>query len=225
MILRRLEEMTDDPLPGARQHGAGRPTPRLSVSHEREVGLRARLAARDERALADLIEVATPWLLGVVQGMLQDADESEDVLLETFRLAWERVTPVSESSGAPQGLMPWLLRIARNKAIDRLRARKHRASFGLRFLAADPYQAEDRAQAEPEVLARPGWQVHRAVRGALDSLPEEQRHVVELSYFQGMTQSAIATHLSLPLGTVKTRLRLALGRLRVALTPIRDWLT
>lgn len=72
------------------------PRLRLAVSRERDRDLRSRLAARDERALADLIEVATPWLLGVVQGMLQDADEAEDVLLETFRLAWDRVTPVSD---------------------------------------------------------------------------------------------------------------------------------
>jgi len=197
---------------------------RLAVSRDQERDLRARLAARDERALADLIEVATPWLLGVVQGMLQDADEAEDVLLETYRLAWDRVTPVGEGAGAPEGLMPWLFRIARNKAIDRLRARRRRNAFGERLQAADPFHFEDRQWAEPDILTRPGWQVHQAVRGALDDLPEEQRQVVELSYYQGMTQSAIAERLTIPLGTVKTRTRLAFARLRTALAPIRDWL-
>ena len=212
--------MPIDPSPSA----AEPPQLRLAVSRERDRDLRSRLAARDERALADLIEVATPWLLGVVQGMLQDADEAEDVLLETFRLAWDRVTPASEDADAPGGLMPWLLRIARNKAIDRLRARRRRAAFGERLQAADPFQAEDRQWAEPDILARPGWQVHQAVRSALDELPEEQRQVVELSYYQGMTQSAIAEQLTIPLGTVKTRTRLAFTRLRTALAPIRDWL-
>lgn len=200
------------------------PRLRLAVSRERDLELRTRLAARDERALADLIEEATPWLLGVVQGMLQEADEAEDVLLETFRLAWDRVTPVPEHADAREGLMPWLLRVARNKAIDRLRARRRRASFAERFQAADPFQAEDRRWAEPEILARPGWQVHQAVRTALEALPEEQRLVVELSYYQGMTQSAIAERLTIPLGTVKTRTRLAFARLRTALAPIRGWL-
>lgn len=200
-----------------------RPGVRLAVSAERDRDLRARLAARDERALADLIEVASPWLLGVVFGMLQDADEAEDVLLETFRLVWDRVTPVPEDAGAPAGLMPWLLRVARNKAIDRLRARRRRTVLDQKLRVADPFQLEDRRWQEPEVLARPGWQVHQAVRGALDELPEEQRQVVELSYYQGMTQSAIADRLAIPLGTVKTRLRLALGRLRRSLAPIREW--
>ena len=196
---------------------------RLAVSRERERDLRSRLAARDERALADLIDLATPWLLGVVHGMLQDADEAEDVLLETFRLVWERVTPVPDRPGAPEGLMPWLLRIARNKAIDRLRAHRRRTALGRQFLAADPFRLEDRQWSEPGVLARPGWQVHQAVRGALEQLPEEQRQVVELSYYQGMTQSAIAERLAIPLGTVKTRLRLALGRLRTSLASVREW--
>ena len=179
------------------------------------------MVARDERALEDLIELATPWLLGVIQGMLQDADEAEDVLLETFRLVWERVRPAGDDSSA---LMPWLLRIARNKAIDRLRARRRRVSFGSKFRAADPFDEEAKMSTEPPILAHPGWQVHRAVREALEGLPEEQRTVVDLAYYQGMTQSVISEHLDIPLGTVKTRLRLAFDKLRVALAPIRDWI-
>jgi len=196
---------------------------RLSAARSREASLRARLVARDERALADLIELATPWLLGIVQGMLQDADESEEVLLETFRIVWDRVRPAPDDAEGPVGLMPWLLRIARNRAIDRLRARKRRASFTERFRAAAAFDVEEQRSAESDVLARPGWQVHRAVRGALEELPEDQRVVIELSYYQGMTQSAIAERLGIPLGTVKTRVRLAFTKLRRALAPIREW--
>src|SRR5919204_6666904 len=89
----------------------------------RERSLRERLVARDERALLELIELATPWLLGIAQAMLSDPDEAEEVVLEVFATAWDKVGRSAES-GEP--LMPWLLRIARNRAIDRLRRRGRR---------------------------------------------------------------------------------------------------
>ena len=70
-----------------------RPAIRLHVADERESSLRARIAARDESALAELIALTTPWLLGVAQAMLQDADDAEDVVMDTFRVVWTHVTP------------------------------------------------------------------------------------------------------------------------------------
>ena len=72
--------------------------------------------------------------------------------------------------------------------------------------------------------AQPGWHVHRSVHAALDGLPAEQREVVRLAYFQGFTHSEIASELAIPMGTVKTRLRLALDKLRTSLAPIKDWI-
>ena len=72
--------------------------------------------------------------------------------------------------------------------------------------------------------AQPGWHVHESVHAALDRLPAEQREVVRLAYFQGLTHSEIAARLDLPMGTVKTRLRLAFDKLRTALAPIKDWI-
>src|SRR4029077_2910391 len=79
--------------------------------------LRERLIARDEGALVELIETATPWLLGLTQSMLRDQDEAEEVVLEVFRIAWDRVGSLG---GEHEGLMPWLLRIGRNRANDPL---------------------------------------------------------------------------------------------------------
>ena len=120
---------------------------------EREASLQARLLARDERALVELVELATPWLLGVAQAMLSDRDEAEEVVQEAFTIVWRRVDLFDRESGR---LLPWLLRITRNRAIDRLRAGRRR-QLKIRRLEAygalgDPWTAAR----EPDESARPG---------------------------------------------------------------------
>jgi RNA polymerase sigma-70 factor (ECF subfamily) len=190
-----------------------------ALSLATQSGLRARLAARDERALVELIELATPWVLGLVQSMLHDQDEAEEVVGQVFQTAWERVGTLGDEH---QALLPWLLRVARNRAIDRLRRRGRQRRKAARLEA---YEAEAAAVAfnEPDESAQPGWHVHRSVHTALAALPEEQNAVVRLAYFGGLTHSEIARELGIPMGTVKTRLRLAFDKLRSALAPIRDW--
>ena len=97
----------------------------MSDAHEDD--LRARLAARDERALAELVDLLSPWLLGLTQAMLHDAGEAEEVVMETFKVAWEKVPPPDVG---PRGLLPWLLQVARNRAIARLRTRGRRGCAG-----------------------------------------------------------------------------------------------
>ena len=192
---------------------------RVHVAAERETSLRARIAARDESALAELIALTTPWLLGVAQAMLHDADDAEDVVMETFRVAWTHITPASD---AGQGLMPLLLRMTRQRAIDRLRQRRR----GARLVTALTPGEMDRSvvpAVEPNEAAQPGWHIHSQVHAALASLPAEQRAAVTLAFFEGLAQSEIATALGVPLGTVKTRIRLAFGRLRLTLAPLKDW--
>lgn len=193
--------------------GDGRP-----IGLERETSLRERLVARDERALAELVDIAGPWLLNVARAILHDEDEAEEVVMETFRTLWRNVTPPAE--GHP-GLMPYLLRVTRHRAIDRLRGRRRQE----RKLSAAASQADAPAvpAVEPDEAGRPGWHVHTQVHAALDELPPDQRTVVRLAYFEGLTQSEIAAELGIPLGTVKTRLRLAFGRLRGALAGLKDW--
>jgi RNA polymerase sigma-70 factor (ECF subfamily) len=197
---------------------AGRPAGPLALTAQ--ASLRDRLIARDERALVELIEIASPWLLGLTQSMLRDQDEAEEVVLEVFRIAWDRVGSLA---GEHEGLMPWLLRIARNRAIDRLRRRsrwrrktERAQAFGGLGAATAPFQ-------EPDESASPGWHVHEAVHAALKNLPDEQREVVRLAYFGGLTHSEIAKELGIPMGTVKTRLRLAFDKLRLSLGSLQDW--
>lgn len=183
-----------------------------------ESSLRERLVARDERALAELVEAATPWLLNVAQAMLRDRDEAEEVVMEAIRALWQNVSPAAEGETA---LMPYLLRVTRHRAIDRLRARRRRE----RKLSAAYLERESEAApaVEPNEAAGPGWRVHDQVHAALEALPPDQRAVVRLAYFEGQTQSEIAAELGIPLGTVKTRLRLAFGHLRTALAGLKDW--
>jgi RNA polymerase sigma-70 factor (ECF subfamily) len=128
------------------------------------------------------------------------------------------VTPAGEGYA---GLMPYLLRVARHRAIDRLRGRSRRERH-LGLAAAELYR-EPVAPVEPDEAGHPGWQVHTRVHAALEGLPPDQRAAVQLAYFGGLTQSEIATRLGIPLGTVKTRLRLAFGRLRTALADLKEW--
>jgi RNA polymerase sigma-70 factor, ECF subfamily len=198
-------------------HSPGTP----ALSGVAALSLQERLAARDEQALAELIELITPWLLGVVQGLLSDVDEAEEVAHEVFAIVWNRI---GQAPDEPGGLLAWVLRIARNRAIDRLRSRQRRirkvAHLRAHGLADEPFAAAE----EPNEAGSPGWHVHQAVHAALAALPLEQQVVIRLAYFHGLTHSGIAGQLGIPVGTVKTRLRLAVERLRVALAPMKDWI-
>jgi RNA polymerase sigma-70 factor (ECF subfamily) len=211
------ESRSRQPVPPDRHDGG--PAGRL-LTLEREASLQARLLARDERALVELVELATPWLLGVAQGMLSDRDEAEEVVQEAFTIVWRRVDLFDRESGR---LIPWLLRITRNRAIDRLRGRRRRVLKGRRLESYQAFGDGVTAPQEVDEAARPGWHVHETVHAALRQLPEDQQSVVHLAYFEGLTHSEIASRLGIPLGTVKTRLRLAFDKLRAGLASIRDW--
>jgi RNA polymerase sigma-70 factor, ECF subfamily len=185
---------------------------------ERGQSLRERLVARDEQALVELIEQTSPWLLSVAQAMLQDRDEAEEVVYHAYRILWDNVTL---ETGGSAGLMPYLLRVARHRCIDRLRDRR-RVQRKIEKAAGES-PAPRAAPPELDEAGNPGWRVHAQVHGALEALPPDQRTAVQLAYFEGLTHSEIAQRLGIPLGTVKTRLRLAFGRLRTALAGLEDW--
>jgi RNA polymerase sigma-70 factor (ECF subfamily) len=193
---------------GARRH----------LTLERERGLRERLLSGDERALAELIDVMAPWLLGIAERMLGDPSEAEDVVQEAFVRLWRQDRTVLDTEGH---LVPWLLRVTRTRSIDRLRARARHARLEP-FLHAGDEVAQ--TAVEPNEAATPGWHVHRTVHAAINDLPPDQRAVLMMTYFAGLSQSEAADQLSIPLGTVKTRTRRALARLREVLGPMKEWL-
>lgn len=191
------------------------------LNQEATRGLLRRLRARDESALAELYDALAPWVLGLAFRILGDQDEAEEVVADTFTQVWTRVERHDEQRGA---LVPWVLAIARHRAIDELRSRRR---WWRRAERWSDWRTSERDAIEtpgPHEATIPGWPVHREVHRALAALPEEQRRVITLAYFEGLSHSEIARHLGQPLGTVKTRMRTAQAKLAGALAHLKDWL-
>lgn len=189
----------------------------LSASATADVALLARIADRDAAALADLYDRYNRLLFSLVLRVLRDRGESEDVLQEVFVRVWDRADSYTPVLGTPSA---WLVRIARNRAIDRLRSRQVRANVAEPYDEA-PGAADATPAGNPEQTARTA-EHRRAIVAALDQLPAEQRILIDAAYFEGFTQSELAEKYSLPLGTVKTRIRTAMQVLRQTLAPLVD---
>ncbi len=174
-----------------------------------DITLIERIVARDERAVGELYDRHSRLLYGLILRVLRDRGEAEEVLQEVFLLVWTRAETYNVSLGSPAA---WLVRIARNRAIDRLRANAVR----LRAVESAPEPQPSRAD-NPEASAATTEQ-QRAVIRALDALPPEQRVLIEQAYYFGLTQSELADKFKLPLGTVKTRVRSGMQTLRQQLT-------
>lgn len=184
-------------------------------SNADDVALIRRMVDADETALGALYDRWVRSLYSLVLHLLKDPDEAEDVVEETFWQAWRKASSYEPSRGA---VSTWLLTIGRRKALDRLRARKrHREdSIGHDRTFADlPSTAPDPSEDSE------GSELREHVRVALRELPTEQREVLELGYFNGMSQTEIADATGQPLGTVKTRMRLAMQKLREPLSMYR----
>ncbi len=191
------------------------------LSQEEERRLLARLKARDERALAELYDEMAPWVLGLAYRILQDDDEAEEVVGDVFTQVWRHVDRHDAQRGP---LVPWMLSIARNRALDLVRRRHRWWRKAERWeRARDVEDGGVTPAAGAAEAAVPGFPVHRDVHQALAGLPEDQRRVVALAYFEGLSHSEIAARLKVPLGTVKTRMRIAHGKLADALQDLKDW--
>ena len=143
-------------------------------------------------------------------------------MLEVFAAAWDRVDSLGDEHDA---LMPWLLRIARNRAIDRLRRRRR---FKLKLARAEAYGElpPDRVRAvEVDEAAQPGWHVHElGPCGARGACRRSSGRWSGWPTFRASPTPRSRNELAIPMGTVKTRLRLAFDKLRTSLAPIKDWI-
>ena len=172
-----------------------------------------RVAEGDESALATLYDHWAQPVYSLVAHLLKDADGAEDVVEETFWQIWLRAASYDASRGT---VRTWILTIGRSRALDRIRShRRNREDVTTDLsLVRDP-GADPARQAE-------GAERRQLVYSALCELPEDQRRALELAYFGGLSQSEIASSLSEPLGTIKTRMRLGMQKLRDRLIGLRE---
>jgi RNA polymerase sigma-70 factor (ECF subfamily) len=168
-----------------------------------------RIAAGDRDAFSRFYDLLAPTAFGLIRRVLRDPEAAADVLQEVFWQVWRDAPQYDPKRGSPEA---WLVMRAKTRAIDRLRSMRRRDRT---FVApVDESVARGEPEREDPAVAA---EDRGLVRTALAQLPEPQRRVIELAFFQGLTQTEIASRLGEPLGTVKTRARLGLERLRSAL--------
>jgi RNA polymerase sigma-70 factor, ECF subfamily len=179
-----------------------------SEPHAADRAILDRLAAGDQAALGALYDRHARGVFSLACRIVSDRSEAEDVVQEVFAQAWRQAVRYDPSRATVTG---WLLMMTRARAIDRVRAR------GARPIAAD-VEIPNLPDLGPgqESAAITSESVQR-LRDALRELPAAQRTALELAYYEGLTQADIAERLREPLGTVKTRMRSALQKLRAAL--------
>jgi RNA polymerase sigma-70 factor (ECF subfamily) len=159
-----------------------------------------RIAARDRDAFDELYARYARPVLGLALRRLRERERAEDAVQETFTAIWRSAASYRPERGAGG---PWIYAVARNAIVDRHRGRGEPAA------EAPETPDEGRGPDERAVAADLAWRVHRA----LAELPPNERTVIELAYWSGLSQSEVASYLAIPLGTVKTRTRAALARL------------
>lgn len=184
-----------------------------SASEEERLADRAallRVARGDQSALAELYDRRARLVFSLAQRILQNVADAEDIVQEVFTQVWTQAGRYDLERGA---VAAWMLTMTRSRAIDRLRAKRARPESGGQAHAAervaDTTPSQDLQLLSSEEVAQ--------VREALNELPAAQRVALELAYYEGLTHAEVAAQLSEPIGTVKTRIRQAVIKLREAL--------
>ena len=173
---------------------------------EDDTNLVARMQGRDPRALAELYDRYGRVVYALILRVVRDTGIAEDLVQETFLRVWNRVHGFDAQKGS---IGPWLLAVARNRAIDYLRSAGGRERNSVEYEETDhPALYTDM---EKDILAS---DKARVVKSAMDKLSPNQRQVIELAYFEGLSQTEMAERMGQPLGTVKTWVRSALKSLR-----------
>jgi RNA polymerase sigma-70 factor, ECF subfamily len=178
----------------------------------------ARIAEGDGHALETLYDRYSRVVYSFSLRMLADTNSAEDLTQEVFLRLWRQGGSYQHSRGA---FLTWLLSVTHNMAIDEIRRRKRRP------VAVDGADDDQTLSALPDTrtdVENAAWltSLHAIVCEALQDIPQSQRHAIELAYFSGLTQREIAERLNEPLGTIKTRMRLGLLKLRERLGPILE---
>lgn len=180
-----------------------------------------RMSEGEDAALGELYDRYGKTLYALALAIVREPADAEEVVVDAFGQAWRQAgafDPLRGSVGA------WLATIARSRALDTVRARSRRARAHERAA-----QLSDEGLATPVAALGPDpargaerGEARRLVAEALAGLPEPQRVAIQLAYFEGLSQSEIAARLAEPLGTVKTRIRAGMEKLRGLLSPLLE---
>ncbi|MDW8202774.1 MAG: sigma-70 family RNA polymerase sigma factor [Cyanobacteriota bacterium SKYGB_h_bin112] len=174
--------------------------------------LLAQIAQQNQVALSALYDRYAKLVYSLAFKSLGSVEEAEEVVLDLFAQVWRIAGRYDPAKGRADS---WLLMLARSRLMDRLRAlqRSHRVATASRELAKDLPAVPNNDPFNDALLS----ERRRQVIAALETLPTEQRLTIELAYYQGLTQQEIADQMNVSLGTVKTRIRLGLTKLRTAI--------
>lgn len=177
------------------------------------------LAAGHESALAALYDRHGGILYALAYRILSDREDAEEIVLTAFMQAWKDARGWQPHRGS---VATWLVMMTRSRALDRLRSRKRRQQAVSRAAVESPGAPAMGEPGPPADASVAAADAGLQVRGALRELPDSQRTCIELAYYEGLSQSEIAARLKEPLGTVKTRMRLAMAKLRDLLRPVAE---
>ena len=175
------------------------------------------ITARDAGALSALYDRYSRLVFGVALNTVGDDHQAQEITQDVFLRVWDKASTFDSGQGK---LPTWLASIARNRAIDVYRKNNVRPEgHAVSWAEAETFDLPDDADVEREA----GLALQKVrVRRALAQLPEEQRHALALAFFQGLSHQEIANHLAEPLGTINTRIRLAMQKLRQELATEND---
>lgn len=183
-----------------------------SQDRQAEAELMTRVAARDEAAFAELSEKYSALIFSTAFKVLNHYEDTEDVMTEVLNTIWKKADTYHSKKGS---LVTWICTTARNRAIDRVRSVQRRSALYDKFEEKVEGEAPEKRTTGREELYRAD--ARRVLQSAVVSLSPEQREVIELAYFEGLTQKQIAERIDSPLGTVKARIRRGVERLRLSI--------
>lgn len=173
------------------------------------------VAKGDRRAFGQLYDRSSQVLFTLSLKILGDREEAEDLLQEVYTEVWRKSVRYDERRGSP---MAWLVMLTRSRGIDRIRARTSRG-HGMTESIEDAPIADTQGHDPTPFDQRADAEVRAFVMKALIELPAAQRQALELSYYEGLSHSEIAERLREPVGTIKTRIKLGMSKLKTALQP------
>ncbi|MCH2448899.1 MAG: sigma-70 family RNA polymerase sigma factor [Gracilimonas sp.] len=188
----------------------------LTKDEERDRELMARIKTRDTSALSELYDNYNGLLFGLILSILKKREEAEDLLQEVFIKIWQNAEKFDLERGT---VYTWVVTLTRNRSIDRLRSKVYKEQKKQSTSLDDedvfhPLYSEESDPLENTILKERAKKVHQA----LDQISEKQKKVLQVAYFSGMSQSEISEEFDIPLGTVKTRMRDGMIKLKELLT-------